>query len=86
MNEKLTLTKEGIRTTQTIASLIFSDRKEEVVVPYTNQPMVWRNISIVVTRNAESGEITSVELTYHSPKKTKSMRDVKHQRLQTTSH
>jgi hypothetical protein len=79
MSEKITLTKEGIKTMQTITSLIFvSDRKEEVVVPYTNQPIVWRNISIVVTRNNENGEITSVELTYHSPKKTKSMRNAKH--------
>ena len=78
MSEKITLTKEGITTTQTITSLVFSDRKEEVVIPYTNQPIVWRNISIVVTRNTENGEITSVELTYHSPKKTKSIRNAKH--------
>lgn len=67
MSEKITLTKEGIRTTQSIISPIFGKRQEEVVVPYTGNPIIWHGISITVKKTKEgnkNGDIINIELVY----------------------
>jgi hypothetical protein len=69
--EKIILTKDGVVTQQKVVNPIFGERKEEVVVPYTNNPIIWHGISIAVKKikeGKENEDNINIELVYNAEK------------------